>query len=151
MPRVSLKMKWHTGEFWKVKCSRPWLAVLERMIPYCSFSIAKWEFIACSPIPFVVPNDQQEFNNKFVLASNLDSLIIEYVPHKNPLMKLRSCLFNHLNHLFSQIGNMLRVLKLLNPWHLCWSATLNVNHQVLTRYAGDSHYHYCSLLQYPLW
>ena len=51
----------------------------------------------------------QESNNKLVLASDLDNLIIEYMTHKNPLMKLGSCFFNRPNLLFAQIGNMFRI------------------------------------------
>ena len=46
----------------------------------------------------------------------------------NFMMKLGSCLFNRFNLLFAQIRNLLRVQKLLNPSHLCWSATLNISH-----------------------
>ena len=43
------------------------LAVLQHMIPYRSFYISNWKFIAYSRIPFVV-----ESNDKLVLALNLD-------------------------------------------------------------------------------
>jgi len=71
MSRVSLEMKYHTGERLNVVGLR--LAVLQCTIPYCSFSIAKWVFIAYSRRPYLVPNSQQESNNKFILASNLDN------------------------------------------------------------------------------
>jgi len=47
------------------------------------------------------------------------TLILIYMTHVNPLMKLGSCLFNRLNILFGQVWNMLRVQKLLDPGHLC--------------------------------
>ena len=123
MSRVSLEMKYHTGERLNVVGLR--LAVLQCTIPYCSFSIAKWVFIAYSRRPYLVPNSQQESNNKFFLASNLDNP--NHWLYDAQKLKLRSCFFNRPNLLFAQIGNMLRVLKLLNPCHLGWSAALDVN------------------------
>ena len=78
------------------------------------------------------------------------TLILIYMTHVNPLMKLGSCLFNRLNILFGQVWNMLRVQKLLDPGHFCRSAALHLNHHSLTGYADDARYHYCSLLHYPL-
>jgi len=116
MSHVSLKMICIQVSFESLNVVGLRLAAFQRMIPHCSLSITKWGFIAYSPITFVVPNSQQESNNKLVLASDLDNLIIEYMTHKNPLMKLRSCLFNRPNLLFAQIGKHAPYPE--TPWYI---------------------------------
>ena len=47
-----------------------------------------------------------ERKNREVDTLSLTTLIIKYMTHPNPLMKLGSCLFNRPNLLFAQIRNM---------------------------------------------